>query len=163
LQGVYRAYYDKEGREVHELVAPLEPKDINARDLSDILPVSTNPLSKRGQRIYCGCGFNMNENDCNIAVNNLENQFGGNGIVGPYLSWYAIAGSVVAFFCNYSGDYYEISSSVYADILAAITDACGQYIAGSYGSPSTDGVGYMRYYDGLNFCANALTSSSSSC
>jgi hypothetical protein len=121
-------------------------------------------LSKRDDRVFCGCGFNMNKGDCDAAVANLKDQFGSGNTVPADLSWYAISGSVVAFMCNYGGEGPQwMSSAGFAGALEFITQECGEYIAGSIGDTGIYSNGYMRYSDGLNFCANALASPASSC
>ena len=95
VEGVYRAYYDVSGNEVHERVADTAGEAANASVLSADL------LGKRDTRIFCGCGFNMDTGDCDAAVADLENQFGNLNFVPPQQSFYSIRGSVVAFLCNY--------------------------------------------------------------
>ncbi|KAL8364553.1 hypothetical protein RB595_003709 [Gaeumannomyces hyphopodioides] len=175
--GVYRAYYDAEGKEVHELLTPdmlvdTPPEDAEVHSLSGPAPApavtpryaSGNPLlSKRRDNIYCGCGFTLNPGDCDAVVDNLKAQLGDHTWISPRMSYYSIMGrSVTAFVCNLSGtSTLGIRASVYAEILGVITGECGRYIAGSEGTPGSAAFGYMR--SGSDFCRDALSSSAHHC
>ena len=179
--GLYRAYYDKEGREVHE---PLVNVTTTAPDRRHTArqpeAPSLDPLDKRqaDYNIYCGCGYNLDHGDCDAAVSDLSNQFGGyDGSpcvwIQADMSYYSIRGSVVAFGCNpgYLGGIVQVCGQDYGDDLKVITSQCGAYVAGTF-SPVLEGIserktyidlGYMQYYAGLDFCGNAESSPVSSC
>lgn len=178
--GVYRAYYDAEGKEVHELLTPemliSSPPEGAASVLQPSPPAAVAPvtpryageknplLSKRRDNIYCGCGFTLDPGDCDAVVADLKAQFGsGYTFIQPRMSYYSIMGrSVVAFVCNYSGSaYLGVTAQSYGEWLVVITAECGRYIAGSEGTPGSSSQGYMR--SGSDFCANALTSPAHHC
>ncbi|EJT72318.1 hypothetical protein GGTG_09184 [Gaeumannomyces tritici R3-111a-1] len=172
--GVYRAYYNAEGKEVHEpltadMLVMSEPEGettiLQAPTVAPVTPRQAgNPLlSKRRDNIYCGCGFTLNPGDCDAVVDNLKAQLGGHTWISPRMSYYSIMDrSVVAFVCNLSGrSTLGISANAYADWLGVITDECGRYIAGSEGTPGSSALGYMRVTG--DFCGDALSSPSHHC
>ncbi|KAL8415121.1 hypothetical protein RB594_006090 [Gaeumannomyces avenae] len=172
--GVYRAYYNAEGQEVHEaLTADMLVTSEPAGETTILQPPVVAPvtprqagnplLSKRRDNIYCGCGFTLNPGDCDAVVDNLKSQLGGFTWISPRMSYYSILGrSVVAFVCNLSDQYtLGVTASTYADWLGVITDECGRYIAGSEGTPGSSAQGYMRVTG--DFCGNALTSPAHNC
>jgi len=62
----------------------------------------------------------------------------------------------------------QITADDYASYLSQITSACGLYVAGTYSSELASestkyDAGYMRYSDGLDFCANADTAAADHC
>ena len=146
------------------MVARFKPEDSNARDLSNISTIETNPLSKRQYQVYCGCGFTLDPTDCDAAVNMFTAWISKGIDVGPNVGIYAFSNSVIAFFCNSQN--FGITSppvSIFTSNLNTIKQSCGRYIAGSMGGPGDYSEGYMRYYDGLDFCGNALTSPVNKC
>lgn len=106
----------------------------------------------------------MNPGNCDGAVADLKAQMP--GAIGPFLAWFSIRNDVVAFACNRGGDSAFAYVPSYTTALERITAACGRYIAGSYhwgdnGYPYI--VGYMRYHNGLDFCAASTTSPADRC
>jgi hypothetical protein len=93
--GIYAAYYNATGHEVH----------VRASDLTRLSAktfarpnhaIRSNRLEKRqdaGSEIYCGCGFNMNHGDCDNAVAMLKSQFP--AFVNGGVNFYSISNSVV--------------------------------------------------------------------
>ncbi|KAK9351074.1 hypothetical protein V1523DRAFT_417876 [Lipomyces doorenjongii] len=83
-----------------------------------------------------------------------------------FQTFYYIFDDVVAFVCN-RGVLIGIADGTYGDMLVQITDTCGLYIAGTYQTIDGYGTnilyGYMQYWDGLDFCANADNSHARSC
>ncbi|KAH8884741.1 hypothetical protein GQ53DRAFT_751671 [Thozetella sp. PMI_491] len=165
--GVFRAYYDENGVEVHEELTPdMLVTEIPA-NVTFLASSKVPSLDKRAtsgtDQVYCGCGFDMNHQNCDDAVQNMKDQTGGGVAIPPRQSYYAIRGAVVDFACNYQSDYsLWVWADQIGDIAARITNSCGWYIAGSVGEAAY-GVGYMRYSTGLDFCGNALSSSAHSC
>ncbi|KAH6658867.1 hypothetical protein BKA67DRAFT_652150 [Truncatella angustata] len=162
--GVYRTYLDSQGNEVHEKLS--DPINQSPEPVVSINFTPASPLlSKRDPVIYCGCGYGMDHSYCDAAVADLKTQVGSGVHIAPATSYYSIRGSVVAFACEYTGvGTMFISGSDITYMAADITSACGLYIAGSYKYGGTNAAfGYMRYTSGLNFCANALSSSAHSC
>lgn len=156
---MYRVYLDERGNEVHE--------SVQARAAPESALEVPSGLEKRieGGETFCGCGFDLVPSDCDAAVADIENQLG-NGVYINVPSYYSIRGAVVAFVCVSSRNF-EISGSDYSSYVSAVTDACGRYVAGTYlaigdGADHAD-IGYMQYYSGLDFCANAEGSSWHSC
>lgn len=173
--GVYRAYTDEHGVEIHERASgPSAGAIVSSgpatRDISADISADSNEthgLSKRrlpGQH-WCGCGFTLNHQDCDSAVADIKNQVGSGVHIQAHRAYYSIRGSVIFFACN-TGDgqlYMDVPSVT--DIAGSLTEVCGRYIAGTYarlGYPP-EASGYMRYSQGLDFCAAAKTSPASSC
>jgi hypothetical protein len=154
--GVYRAYVDERGNEVHESVK---------RAFTDATP--TAPIRRQSETgtTRCGCGFNLVPGDCDAAVADMENQLGG-GVTFSDSAYYSIRGAVVAFACAKNGRF-TINSSQFSDFVSDVTSACGRYVAGTWidltGGGDTGDVGYMQYSAGLDFCANAEGSNEPNC
>lgn len=175
--GVYHAYYDKDGREVHELVQAAEPGNVTLRHRTTDLeePSLAKRIPNPNTYYSCGCGFSLDHGNCDNAVTGLKNYLDQNADpnfssgcydLAPYTSAYCYVNNVVVFLCNGEQDYGVCSNDV-TNSLAAITNHCGWYIAGTEaaeawfpnldGSPEVDPpyfTGYMQYGPGLNFCAN---------
>ena len=110
----------------------------------------------------------MNHGDTDAAVNDLANQLQngiGAGGIGPGLAWYSIRGSAVAFVCNRGTRQPTVLPSVVGNGNAAITSACGSYIAGTWRIDPEYYIdyGYMVMEPGLDFCGHAEGSGSGSC
>ncbi|PKX97009.1 uncharacterized protein P174DRAFT_448681 [Aspergillus novofumigatus IBT 16806] len=169
MDGVYKVYLNENGVEVHE---PLLPEDIV--QVTD--PESEQHEAALFERAadpsfavtYCGCGITMNHGDCDRAVQNLKNQFGGGTVrIGPNLAWYSISGSVVAFACNKVAAQAEASADRLTRALQGITERCGWYVPGTTRFVTNLWLdpywGYMNYHPGLDFCAASTSSGSHSC
>jgi hypothetical protein len=160
--GVYQVLIRDDGTEEHTKIA-----DITARSSTE---APTTPLAKILQSrqdyitTWCGCGFNMNTNNCDAAVADMRNQLGGSSTVRARLSYYSIRGAVVAFACNRSGSDQKMDGQTYGQALSIITNRCGRYIAGSVSVTGSNFIlGYMRYSSGTDFCGTSTQSSRSSC
>lgn len=129
---------------------------------------------------WCGCGFDMNHDNCDAAVADLIEQTGhGDGVSCNFMdNYYSIRGDVVAFACNDHLGSIETASGKFqwtdwqlTTSYAAITKLCGWYIAGTNNWDggwwaidfNTPNIGYMRWSEGLDFCYNAVSSGASSC
>ena len=180
--GVYRTYYDKDGQEVHELLQAHEPNNITVRrDLEE--PSLAKRIPNPNTAYSCGCGYTLNHENCDNAVNGLKNYVNqhpdptfssGCYDLALYTTTWTYVNDVVAFLCNpgtpTAGDDvtdYGVCSNDITNSLAAVTNHCGWYIAGTEAAaawvPSVDGsinilnyyyTGYMRYSPGLNFCGH---------
>ncbi|KAI0168329.1 hypothetical protein BJ166DRAFT_624036 [Pestalotiopsis sp. NC0098] len=170
-EGFFVAYYDADGQQVHvknptqDEIADMATKAYPPPGTNTTSAETTSvEISKRAQRTWCGCGYNLDHGNCDTAVAGLKSQLGNGASIGGYLSYYVISGSVVAFACN--SQWYGSSStdsSTYAAWLVEITDACGWYVAGTFNGWGYLNSGYMNWYSGLDFCGAALGSSKSSC
>jgi hypothetical protein len=154
---------DGSGNEVHSFIADLDP---------DVVPIETGnsargTISERQTpgEIRCGCGFTLDPGDCDAAVANLEGQLPTHGDTDIHETYYAIAGSVVAFVCIDYNDLRGVTGTEFGFELVLITNACGRYIAGTYNYEENGSSqnGYMRYTPGLDFCAASDTSSAHHC
>ncbi|KAK9357576.1 hypothetical protein V1504DRAFT_464073 [Lipomyces starkeyi] len=167
-EGLYRAYVNERGDEIHERISSVP----NLKHSAAPAPTTSNipaTLQARQQSatMFCGCGFTLTPSNCDAAVSNIEAQLSqANGIIPADSTFYYIFGDVVAFACN-RGVTIGIADGTYADMLVQITNACGWYMAGTYQTIDGYGMdilyGYMRYWDGLDFCANADSSPAHSC
>jgi hypothetical protein len=174
--GVYRAYYDKDGREVHELVQAFEPGTVTLRrgTTDSEEPSLDKRLVDPDTSYSCGCGWSLDHGNCDNSVTGLKNYLDQhpNGslcyLLTTYTATYCYVNNVVTFLCSGSQEYGVCSSDV-GNSLAAITKNCGWYIAGTEAAqawvPNFDGsvdveeaylTGYMQYSAGLDFCGNAL-------
>ena len=186
--GVYRAYYDKDGREVHELVKAAENGTVNLRrgttdsEERSFINKRQSPGFFLYDGIWCGCGFNLDHGNCDAAVSNLENQLnvpGGDDSncawIDANMSFYAISNDVVAFACNWQTTV-SICGSDLAYSLQQITNSCGWYVAGTqlleidWVTPDPIpypvgylNLGYMQYFGGENFCAAATAGTTDHC
>lgn len=163
--GVYRAYVDERGNEVHESVNRAFPDATPAAPISVVQRDEDSLAARDFGQIYCGCGFDLVPGDCDAAVADIKNQLGG-GATFSYRAYYSIRGAVVAFACARTYDY-TITGDNYASFVSDVTSVCGRYVAGTFadygqGYLGAD-VGYMQYYSGLDFCAHAEGSSEHSC
>ncbi|GFF33811.1 hypothetical protein IFM58399_03668 [Aspergillus lentulus] len=109
-----------------------------------------------------------NHGDCDRAVQNLKNLFGGGTVrIGPNLAWYSISGSVVAFACNKVAAQAEASADRLTRALQGITERCGWYVPGTTRFVTNLWLdpywGYMNYHPGLDFCAASTSSRSDRC
>jgi hypothetical protein len=156
-EGVYKVV-TADGSEVHTRIANIVNHSNASLDNSDALDRRDN-----GQ-YWCGCGLNMNAGNCDAAVSDLKYQLDSYGAIPAGQSYYSIRGDVVAFACNrdtnnpsqpWDGSYFGV-------VAAGITSQCGNYIAGSYQAFNTI-FGYMRYSNGINFCADSTNSPSNRC
>jgi len=168
--GLYTAYFDDTGKEIHELISTDLPTGSPAPP-----PLHTRQQYADNAVPYtlCGCGFDLDVGDCNAAVSVLEN-WAGNGVtMSDNTVVYVIDGSVVAFVCSNNGEAgpTELDSESLVSDYSIITSNCGWYIAGTY-ILMTDAAyweylsrtsGYMQYINGMNICAAARYSSATSC
>jgi hypothetical protein len=166
--GYYRAYYDRNGTEVHENIGSGKVKRIeqSAGDIIVRQGTGLPPPNYFGEQVWCGCGLNMNTGDCDAAVADLNNQIGyGNTInIDPFESYYSIRGSVVAFACNLTGGEASLDEGNFQATISTVTQSCGQNVPGT----STVGVlppavGCMIMYPVLNLCVNSEGSGSDDC
>ena len=95
--------------------------------------------------------YSLNPTDTDMAVANLRQQCGNGGFVKKNWDYYAIKGSVVAWYCNSNSWDNQCFDSEAADAFARITAQCGQYTAGWDFVPSRAG-GYGYEAQGTNFC-----------
>ncbi|KAH8881821.1 hypothetical protein GQ53DRAFT_886778 [Thozetella sp. PMI_491] len=171
-EGLYRVFRDSAGVEFHEYLGLNTTVDPQAGPYIQERQENT-PFGVGVITTSCGCGYNLVHGDCDAAVQDLKNQVGGGTVIGWTAAYYSIRGAVVAFACN--DDSYEAdtdpndsdSGLASADQLTAaysyITGQCGWYVAGSlvyydlfptnYLFPQ---LGYMQYYDGVDFCGDAF-------
>lgn len=162
--GIYRAYYNDAGDEVHELISPdtFEDAVVSERE------VAHNDRHSRqlGALTWCGCGISMNAYDTNTANGNLQSQVsGGNLYLPENAAAYAIYNTVVAFSCTQS--FGQGTLQIDPDIVNGndwrITQACGAFVPGTADTLYWYDYGYMNYSPGLDFCGAAKASSSNTC
>ena len=161
--GLYRVYYDDDGKAIHE------PVDLNNGDAAPIndsaTPRSeTRALERRDGSTRCGCGFNLNHEDTDKAVDYIRGWAGNLAWLYPNQGYYGISGGTVAFVCNKDQQYLiSTSSSDIGRDLGDVTRECGWYVAGTKGSVDVNSnwnfaTGYMTWFDGRDFCGDAFGS-----
>ncbi|KAJ2973234.1 hypothetical protein NQ176_g6726 [Zarea fungicola] len=164
--GVYVVHIDPNGKEVHT-------KIYDSTDIQSSQPDHATTVGESGDlerryhgEIWCGCGFNMNPGNCDRAVEMLVAQMGPS-FVDPNKSYYSSWGDVVAFACNRNpNESWLLVGSTYRDEIAAITGACGRYIAGAkqWGDDGKALIqGYARWAPGDNFCGGSTSSPANHC
>lgn len=149
--GIYQAYYDSDGNEVHERIG-----DNTTDDVVPILARSQpelSPLQKRNE-VWCGCGIHMQGGDCDDATHDVERQLGSGGgsAVPPTGSTYSKRGAVVAFFCNHERSPKYANDNDARNAWAQITNSCNYYIAGTWQVDGGLTAGYMASF--MDFCAH---------
>jgi len=158
--GLYQVRRSASGAEIHESVqwAPLHRRTTTSSG-------EKHQLAKRDDMgTYCGCDNDLSHDDTDAAVADLKAQLGDGSYIDPSLATYSVRGSVVAFVCNNDGN---APLKAWADIVTQaalqVTNACGWYVAGTAGANFEFSIGYMQNSNGLDFCANALSSPVGSC
>jgi hypothetical protein len=165
--GVYRAYYDENGLEVHEAIT--EEFFAAKRAVASAHDMATfeSNLAKRAGPMWCGCGIGMNHGDCDNAVDKLKGQFhDGTAYIPGGNSYYSHSDNrgVVAFACNAAGDQRIASGAMIGKMLESVTRSCGWYVPGTQEcDPNGLRVGYMNYAEGARFCDAATSSGQSQC
>jgi hypothetical protein len=146
--GVYSVYTHDNGTEVHAYLAP------NSDDTTQAQPSFVRraaQIKARGEHASCMPGSNeLNHGDCDAANNALDGQCGNYANVPPHASFYSVAGSVVAYFCNL-GDWSYCFARERQYTSYEITGACGSYHPGEWIFEE----GHKKYgytYAGGNFC-----------
>lgn len=163
--GIYSVFINDAGKQVYEIIA--EPNtnytDGHTPALLESFPEKAELMSRSTGHCFCGCGINLHHGDTDAAVADLTDQVARAGTLKTTGCWYSIRGSVVAFICNQWGNV-ENTNDFWAEhvgsSLAVVTADCGWYVAGTYswGYILTLNVGYMVYYPGQDFGANAMGS-----
>jgi hypothetical protein len=145
--GVYAAVNKADGTEVHTKV-------VDVTDNGNI-----HALDRRfSSQYFCGCGYYMNHDNCDAAVQDLRNQFGGGSKSQPGLSFYSIRGDIVAFACSREATTaYQWTSDDIARSYTGVTARCGFYVAGTLQIFDTF-FGYMQYSNGIDFCRDSSNS-----
>ncbi|GME37248.1 uncharacterized protein LTHEOB_4493 [Neofusicoccum parvum] len=170
--GYYRASIDERGYEIHELLSAPGVEHMDPTIVAQMAPTTENEtyeisakLHKRADNVWCGCGFGLNNADCDAAVADMKNQVSGGVHIQAHLSYYSIRGSVVFFACNGGDGQLFMDSPTVAYIATQITNSCGWYTAGTFARLGylSESSGYMRYSAGLDFCGAAKTSPAHSC
>ncbi|KAM0236636.1 hypothetical protein ACHAP5_009322 [Fusarium lateritium] len=166
--GFYKVHLDAHRKEIHERVSSLKNEGTPA-DVS----IAKRSLKEKRERYWsqwCGCGIELNHDNCDDAVQDLKDQMGSTvWFVGPRSAFYSIRGDAVAFSCN-TGHLDALTSADWVTESAdVVTDHCGWYVAGTgrcdyvtFEANTTD-MGYMIWRDGVDFCGNAEASSSWNC
>ena len=67
-EGVYAVFTADDGTEVHTKIAKRDPTGVT------LIEQFHNIERRQNDRIWCGCGFNMNPGNCDAAVQALKDQ-----------------------------------------------------------------------------------------
>lgn len=167
--GLYKAYYNAAGEEVHELVTA---EDYNSTSLP-ATPAEYESSAKRHEvvkrwdsyYIWCGCGFNMNAGDTNVANACLANWAASSPVLGGDVAQYCIQNTAIAFAVNYFSEAVTIPSNLVSNNSPDISYDCGNFVAGTSalnGFVHLD-YGYMNYYSGINLGTAPQAGSASVC
>lgn len=147
--GVYKAYHDKDGKEVHVVLTPeLLQEDAASVFAAHLVAVpaaadnSTVAVAARGvrheyRRMYCECNDNMDHSDTDEATDMLRDvieRAGGTAYVPIGSGIYGSFGGVTAFICTPAKNtaVTPVTRATYDYALGFITDKCGRYIPGMY-------------------------------
>ena len=96
--GIYRAYYNDAGDEVHELISPdtFEDSAVSEREV-----LHNHSKSRRlTPLLWCGCGISMNAYDTNTANGGLQSQAMAGLVLPENAAGYSVHNTVVAFVCT---------------------------------------------------------------
>lgn len=129
--GTYAVEYIN-GRSVHTKIA-------NATVYAP-LPEPYTPEPRAGrlvrrEGVSCGGARNLDHGNTDAANADIDRQCGDGAYVGGGLTFYAIRGDVVAFYCNFrtgSSDGGSCTASLRQEYSRDITNACGWYNSGWY-------------------------------
>jgi hypothetical protein len=167
--GFYKVHLNAKGQEIHERVSNFEAEATPAE--VSIVKRSLKEKRERHWETFCGCGIELNHDNCDDAVQDLKDQMGSTvWLVAPHTAFYSIRGDAVAFSCN-NGDVGDAltSGDWVTEAAELVTRGCGWYIAGTgkclfitFDLNTTD-MGYMIWSDGVDFCGNAEASSDWQC
>ncbi|KAK3332785.1 hypothetical protein B0T19DRAFT_111318 [Cercophora scortea] len=178
--GIFKAYHDAAGNEVHEILT-LDAINADAQAaVASGVAVASRSLGKNphvsrfdpARRSWCGCGLNMDHSDCDSAVEELKKQIrshNGRIFVPIGQAYYSIWGNVVAFVCSPGSNsaITGISESALTYGLSFLTDHCGRYVPGTYIegaiNVASELEGYMEVNGGVDFCAKSTSSGSWNC
>lgn len=172
--GVYRAYYNEAGEEVHELIGrnPFENETASSSPVFNNAPRSERRglrMDKRNVETWCGCNYPMNAGDTNIANAGLASQIASHqGNMNALQAFWTVQNTAVAFVCNRGTNPDDratgVPVSVVEDYAWQITQACGCFIAGTARLFGSVDYGYMNYDSNAPFfCQNAEGSPQHSC
>lgn len=143
--GVYKAYYDENGNEVHvPLTTEILSNDtlaVFAADLA-VLPSpavgrSHNAPAEVYRRSFCECNENLDHSDADAATQRLRDQMqraGGTVYVPIGEGIYGTVSGITAFICTpeRNSAVTPVSVGDYDYALRFITEHCGRYVPGMY-------------------------------
>ncbi|KAB5542731.1 hypothetical protein GE09DRAFT_1245206 [Coniochaeta sp. 2T2.1] len=148
--GLFKAYYDENGTEVHvRLIVEMMKADATklfAAGLVDTETTQPTILLPRGslaseaakyRRQYCECGQSMDHSDCDDATDAVREQIkeaGGAALVPIDEGIYGTFNGVTSFICT-PGDneaVTPVTKEIYDAALGKSTAACGKYVPGVY-------------------------------
>lgn len=145
--GLYAVVTQADGQDVHipidglsnqEVVEVIAAHNITIPTTKPNLPArarsSSSFMSKKERRdvtdtVSCA-NYRLNEGDCDAAVNGLDNNCGDSKFLPPGTKFYYVAGSVVAYMCDFGRDGSTCSRGLIDDSNRRITSSCGLYVAG---------------------------------
>lgn len=157
--GVYRAYYNNAGEEVHEPITG-QSTNIVTNSARAVSNWARSQAAKRQQSppldTGCVCGPTLNTDDTNAAVSQLSDQISNNPEVVGNGSAYVVSGSVVAFICNGASENQVMDGSIINLAAVDVTNACGSFVPGYAQMPRFDTLfgGYLA--TGGDFCFDVI-------
>lgn len=161
--GVYRVSYDANGTAAHTLIAPpLTPEEKRSLLLAP-KPARSPPSRIAGRQsdaTYCGSTSDaaLHHQSTDNAVQALKNQCNPGGIASGY-DFYSIAGSTVAYVCNFGSTSWTCTVNDLTNDYAHITNICGWYQSGwRIRWPATNRgaqIGYEPSWE--NFCGRGTS------
>ncbi|KAH7379789.1 hypothetical protein BKA64DRAFT_713831 [Cadophora sp. MPI-SDFR-AT-0126] len=131
--GLYGAFLDDRGNEVHRRLPPPSLENINTN--TTVLEERQTDGGGGGDQLppqfRCGCGFIMDHGGCDASVQDLKDQLGsGVSWINANSAWYSIRSNVVSFICV--GPYgANFRASSFQSATEQITYHCGSYVAGT--------------------------------
>jgi hypothetical protein len=156
--GVYRAYYNAAGEEVHELITGKSTNIVanSARAVSNWARAHAKRQNSPPLDTGCVCGPTLNTGDTNSAVSQLSDQISNNPEVVANSSAYVVSGSVVAFICNGASENQVMDGSIINIAASDVTNACGSFVPGYAQMPGFDTLfgGYLTA--GGDFCFDVI-------
>jgi hypothetical protein len=177
--GVYAAFTDASGAEVHHLIWPASTVT-PSRTIDEREPQASSTLTPGGTTIggagsspppstgykpyitFCNCTVHLSQPNTDVAVTNLENSLGTNTFIPANVGYFSIANNVVAYACNQNSVAFLADSDYFSFATAEITQSCGKYVEGTFLLSGLD-AGYMAYANGTNFCEESEEFPEESC
>lgn len=141
--GAYKAYYDKDGKEVHVLLTP----ELLQEDAADIFSAQLVAVASvvnvshlawhEYRRSYCECNDNLDHSDTDMATDLLRDvieRAGGTAYVPIGTGIYGTFNGVTAFVCTPQKNtaVTPVTRATFDYALSFITEKCGRYIPGMY-------------------------------
>ncbi|KAK3303447.1 uncharacterized protein B0T15DRAFT_513625 [Chaetomium strumarium] len=159
--GVYIVNFSNDGEAIHTLIGPplnqTEVAQLAARAAAPRKPMTPSRIHvPRAPGIGCG-NYDLDHGSTDAAVEALKFQCQP-GAINRGMDFYSIAGSTVAYICNYGSNAWACQRSDITNDLQLITNVCGWYRAGWREYWRDGNTGAQTGYENrdANFCGRGI-------